>query len=109
MATLDDTDHGTGGFGSTRVKSFIQSSQSKDKKGEKRKSSLSPILGSRPWQAQNSVNIVVNIGPGPSSTHWMAWESIHEGKVIFPDGVPGGTIVEAGEFTVSVDSSSKIP
>ena len=41
VATLDDTDRGARGFGSTGLKPFAQSSQSKDNKGKKKKSSLS--------------------------------------------------------------------
>ena len=41
VATLDDIDRGAHGFGSTRVKPIVQSSQQKDEKGKKKKSSLS--------------------------------------------------------------------
>ena len=58
---------------------------------------------------QNLVNMVVSTGLGPSSTSWMARESANEGEVVFPNYVPGGTTVEAGESTVGVDSSSKAP
>ena len=109
VPTLDDTDRGARGFGSIGLKPFVQSSQQKDKKGKKKKSSLSPTPGSRQRQATNSVNMVVGVEPGPSSTSWMAQESTNEGEVVFPDCVPGGTTVEAGEFTVGVDSSSKTP
>ena len=51
--------------------------------------------------------MLVSAGPGPSSTSWMARESTYEGIVAFPDCVPGGTTVEAGESTAGVDSSSK--
>ena len=68
VAALDDTDHGTGGFGSTSTKHLTQSTQAKDKKGTKKKNPLSPSLGSQPWQAQNSFNVVVSAEPGPSST-----------------------------------------
>ena len=44
VATLDDTDHGAGGFGSTGAKQLTQSSQAKDKKGTKKKKPLSPLL-----------------------------------------------------------------
>ena len=37
VAALDDTDHGTGGFGSTGTKQLTQSSQAKDKKGTKKR------------------------------------------------------------------------
>ena len=47
VATLDDTDHGAGGFGSTGVKPLVQSPQTKYKKGEKIKNSLSPVPGSQ--------------------------------------------------------------
>ena len=47
--------------------------------------------------------------PGLSSTSWMARESTDEGEVAFPDYVPGGPTVEAGEFIVGVDSSSRTP
>ena len=99
VATLDDTDHGAGGFGSTGMKPIVQSSLQKDKKGKKKKNSLSPTLGSRPRQAQNSVNMVVSAGPGPSSTSWVARESTYEGMVAFPNCVPRGTTIEAGEST----------
>ena len=45
VATLDDTDRGAGGFGSTGIKPIVQSPQQKDKKGQKKKSSLSPTPG----------------------------------------------------------------
>ena len=51
--------------------------------------------------------MVVSAGLGRSSTIWGVRESIYEGAVAFPDCVPWGTIVEAGESTVGVDSSSK--
>ena len=47
VATLDDTDRGAGGFGSTRLKPFAQSSQSKDKKGKKKNNPLYPKPGSQ--------------------------------------------------------------
>ena len=46
VATLDDTDRGAGGFGSTGIKPIGQSPQQKDKKGQKKKNPLAPILGS---------------------------------------------------------------
>ena len=52
---------------------------------------------------------MVGMEPGPSSTSWMARKSTYQGEVVFPDCVPRGTIVEAGGFTVGVDSSSKTP
>ena len=58
---------------------------------------------------QNSVNMVVSVGLGPSCTSWMAPESTNEGQVVFLNSVLGGTIVEAKESTVGVDSSSKTP
>ena len=64
VATLDDTDHGAGGFGSTGIKPIVQSPQQKEEKSQKKKNSLSPTLGSQLRQAQNSVNMVVNAGPG---------------------------------------------
>ena len=51
--------------------------------------------------------MVVSVGPGPFSTGWMAQESTYEGTVVFPDCVPRGTTVEAGESIAGVDSSSK--
>ena len=45
VATLDDTNHGGGGFGSTGRKPIVQSPQQKDKKGQKKKNSLSPTPG----------------------------------------------------------------
>ena len=47
VATLDDTDRGASGFGSTGVKPMVQPSQQKDNKGKKKKISLSPSLGSQ--------------------------------------------------------------
>ena len=81
MATLDDTNCGAGAFGSTGIKPIVQSPQQKDKKGQKKKNSLSPTPGSQSQQAQNSVNMVVSAGPGPSSMSWMARESTFEGTV----------------------------
>ena len=52
--------------------------------------------------------MVVNAGPQPSSTSWVAWEFTYEGTVAFPDCVPGGTTIEAWESTTWVDSSSKL-
>ena len=49
VATLDDIDRGAGGLGSTGLKPFVQSPPQKDKKGKKKKGSLSPIPGSQPW------------------------------------------------------------
>ena len=92
VATLDDTDCGAGGLGSTGIKPIVQSPQQKDKTGQNKKSSLSPTPGSRPRQAQNSVNMVVSVGPGPSSTSWMARESTYEGIVAFPDMSLGGRL-----------------
>ena len=109
VAALDDTDRGAGGFGSTGTKQLTQSSQAKDKKGTKKKNLLSPSPGSRPWQTQNSVNVVVSAGPGPSSTSWMARRSTDGQEVVSPDCVPGGTTVEVGESTAGVDSSSRTP
>ena len=107
MATLDDTDRGAGGFGSTGIKPIVQFPQQKDKKGQKKKNSLSPTPGSQQRQAQNWVNMVVSVGPVPPSTSWVGRESTYEGRVVFPDCVPRGTIVEAGESTAGVNSSSK--
>ena len=53
--------------------------------------------------------MVIGMEPGPSSTSWMAWESTDNLEVVFPDCVPVGTIIEAGEFTAGVDSSSRTP
>ena len=90
MAALDDTYRGAGGFGSTGTKQLTQSSQAKDKKGTKKKNPLSPSLGSRLRQAQNSVRMVVSAGPGPSSTSWFARGSTDEQEVVSPNSVPGG-------------------
>ena len=46
VATLDDTNRGARGFGSTGLKLFVQMSQQKDKNGEKKKSSPSPTPSS---------------------------------------------------------------
>ena len=46
VATLDDTYRGVGGFGSTGTNPIVQSTQQKDKKGQKKKNSLSPTPGS---------------------------------------------------------------
>ena len=46
VASLDDTDCGAGGFGSTGIKPIVESPQQKDKKVQKKKSSLSPTPGS---------------------------------------------------------------
>ena len=46
VAALDDTDCGPGGFGSTKVKPPIQSPETKDKKGGKKKNPLSPVPSS---------------------------------------------------------------
>ena len=40
---------------------------------------------------------------------WMARGSTDGHEVVSPDSVPKGTIVEVGESTVGVDSSSRIP
>ena len=96
MATLDDTDCGAEGFGSTGLKPFVQSYQSKDKKGKKKKSSLSPTPCSQQRQVTNSVNMVVSVELGPSSTSWMAQESTDKVEVVFLDCVPGGTTIEVG-------------
>ena len=46
VSTLDDTNHGEGGFGSTGMKPFVQPTQQKDTKGKKKKSPLSLIPSS---------------------------------------------------------------
>ena len=96
MATLDDTDCGAGGFGSTGLKPFVQSPPQKDKKGKKKEFSIPNTGFSRQWQVANSVNMVVDVELRTSSMSWMARESTHEGEVVFPDYVPGGTTLEAG-------------
>ena len=58
---------------------------------------------------KNSVNLAVSVGPGPSSTSWLARGSTDGQEVVSPNSVPGGTTVEVGESTVGVDSSSKTP
>ena len=82
---------------------FIQSPEQKDKKGKKKKSSLSPTLGSRERQVTNSVNMVDGMGPGPSSMSWMARESTCEGDVVFPHCVPRGTTVEGVNTLSSIN------
>ena len=47
------------------------------------------------------------MGPGRSSLSWLARGSTEGSEVVFPDCFPRGTIVEAGEFTAIVGSSSK--
>ena len=109
MATLNNTNRGVGGFGSTGIQPIVQSSQSKDTKGQKKKSSLSPTPGSQLRQVTNLVNMVVGVEPGPSSMSWMARKSTYQGEVVFPDCVLGGTTVEAGGFILGMVSSSKTP
>ena len=109
MAALDDTDRGAGGFGSTSTKQLTQSSEAKDKKGTKKRNPLSPSPGSRLWQTQNSVNVVVSAEPGTSSACWMARRSTDGQEEVSPDCIPGGTTVEVGESTAGVDSSSRTP
>ena len=72
VATLDDTDCGVGGFGSIVIKPLAHYPHSKYKKGRKKKNSLSPTPSSQLQQAQNSCNMVVSVGPGPSSLSWLA-------------------------------------
>ena len=109
MAALDDTDRGVGGFGSTGTKQLTQSSPPKEKKGAKKKNPLSPSLGSRSWQAQNSVHMVLSAGLGPSSTSGLARGSTNDQEVVSPDSDPGGTTIEIGESMAGVDSSSRTP
>ena len=109
VAALNDKDLGAGGFGSTGTKQLTQSPQAKEKKGTKKKNPLSPSPRSRPWQTQNSVNVVVNVEPGPSSKSWMARRSTNGQEVVSPDCIPVGTTVEVGESTAGVDSSSRTP
>ena len=109
VATLNGTDHGAGGFGSTSTKQLTQSSQAQDKKGTKKKNPLSPTPRSQQQQAENSVHMVVSAGPGPSSTSGMARGSTDGQEVESPNSVPGGTTVEAGESMAGVDSSSRTP
>ena len=89
--------------------SLLSPPRSKDKKGTKKKNFLSPSPGSRPRKTQNSVNVVVSAGPGPSSTSWMARRSTDGQELVSLDCVPGGTTVEVGESTAGVDSSSRTP
>ena len=107
MAALDDTDRGVGGFGSSSTKQLTQSPQPKGKKDTKKKNLLSPAPSSRQWQAHNSVNMVVSVGPGPSSLSWLAWGPTDGWEVVFPNNGFGGTTIEVRESTAGVDSSSR--
>ena len=49
------------------------------------------------------------MGSGPSYLSWLAQGSTDGWEVESPDSVLGGTIVEVGESTAGVDSSSKTP
>ena len=109
MATFDGSNHGVGGFASTGVKPLVQLPQSKYKKGQNKKNPLSPTLGSYLWQAQNSINMVVNVGLGPSSLSWLAQGSTDGWEVESLDNVPRGTTIEVGKSIVGVDSSSRTP
>ena len=51
--------------------------------------------------------MVVSVEPGTSSTGWMARESTDKVEVVFPDYVPGRTIVEVWEFAVGVNYSRR--
>ena len=104
VAALDDTDHGARGIGSIGTKQLTQSPQAKGKKGTRKKNPLSSVSGSRLQQAQNLVNMVVNAGPGPSSSSWLARGSTDGWKVVSPNSVPGETTEEVGESTAGVDS-----
>ena len=53
--------------------------------------------------------MVVSAGLGPSSSIWLAQGSIDGQEVVSSDNVPGETIVEVGESTAGVDSSSRAP
>ena len=108
VAALDDTGRGAEGFGSMGTKQVTQSSPRKDKKGIKKKNPLSPSSRSRSWQAHNSVHMVVNAGPGPSSTSGMTRGSTDGQEVESPDSVPGGTTVEVGESMAGVDSQVEL-
>ena len=90
VAALDNTNRGARGFGSIGTKQLTQSSPAKDKKGTKKKNPLSPSLGSRPRQAQNSVHMVVSTGPGPSSTSGLARGSTDGQEVEFLTVFLGG-------------------
>ena len=98
-------------FGSkdSASQSLIQSLQANDKKGKTKKNPLSPISRSCLEQAQNSCNMVVSMGPGPSSSTWLAPGSTDVWEVASPDSVPRGTVAEVEEFTEGVDSSSRTP
>ena len=109
MAALDDTHLGAQGFGSISTKQLTQGSPSKDKKGTKKENPLSPSPGSQQQQAENLVNVVVNVEPGPSSTSWLARGSTDGQEVVSSDSVLGGRTVEVGESTVGVDYSSRTP
>ena len=58
---------------------------------------------------QNSVNMVVSVGLGPSCSSWLAQGSTNGWEVVSPDNVLGGMIVEVGESIAGVDSSSRTP
>ena len=53
--------------------------------------------------------MVVSIGPGPSSSSWLAQGSTDGWEVVSPNNVPRGTTIEVGESTMGVDSSSRTP
>ena len=67
VATLDDTNHGARGFGSSRIQSLSQSTRTNNKNGKIKNNTLPSKLGIGQWQAQGSVNMVLSMGPGPSN------------------------------------------
>ena len=60
-------------------------------------------------KCKKSFNMVVTIGPEPSSMSWLAQGSTDDWEVASPDRVPKGTTVEAGESIAGVDSSRRTP
>ena len=91
VAALDNTDYGARGFGSTSTKQLTQSSPSKIKRVQ-RKRIVYPISKITTTEAENSVHMVVNTEPGPSSTSWLARGSTAEQEVVSRDDVSEGRL-----------------
>ena len=87
VVALDDTDHRVGVLAPSRSLSPL----SQKTKWVQRKIILYPQ-----HQAQNSINMVINVGPGPSSTCWLARGSTNDREVDSPNSVPGGRLERSG-------------
>ena len=106
VAVLEDTDRGSGGFGSTGTHSFSQSSQ-KNEKGKKKKNSSPSKSRSQQRQAQGSVSVVERVEPGSSNLNQVIRGPIRVEEIVFSDRDLEKATIWVGDSLQDVESSSR--